>query len=924
MGLDIVRLLMESAKLFGMNKILLVLVFGLIMFGFVSGAGQHVKVDKNLFKNFDKLQDQNNGKVRVLIKLKNNSEVLNYGFGIFSSKKGIPEKINIDKSNINKGIKGYISAYVSKDDLEGLKTNEFIESVGVEQFYHTLLQDSVNIMNFSPAWNLEKNNLNLTGTGQTVCIIDTGVNYSHIDFGGCYGNDNVSSNCTILGGWDFCGNDGDCAIEDGDPMDVEGHGTHVSGIVAANGGIKGTAPNTKIVMMKAANASGDFFTVNLIGAIDWCVANASKFNISVISMSLGGGQYSGYCDSDGASNAAIANSINAAVANNISVTVATGNDGWDNYTSSPACIQSVTRVGATGKDDSITSYSNRNSITKLFATGGAVGGSGSCSPGSMDPNRICSTSQDGAYIAFSGTSMATPMVAGAIAIIRQYLGLSGQTKTPSEIENALYHTGLQFNESSNNFSRIDVYSALLFLDADSPNVTLISPADNHVNLSTNQSFSCNATDWQLANVTFRIWNSSGLYYNESRNLTGIENGTTFEILNMSEDAYDWNCFFMDDKSNLGTASANFSLTIGGVEVNLESPANDSYTNTNETNFSCGARSDASYELTNMSFNLWNSSGFLVSNQTLNISGIENSTNFNYTFLSEDTYLWECIALNNNSDEGDGVNFSISYDNTTPVISDSGASKSTTSAVISWTTNESANSSIWVSGGSWSNSSSYTTSHSISISSLSASTNYNYILWSCDKASNCVNDSGNFTTNNVVVSSGGGGGSSGGPTIYSVKDDELREGVTKVMAKNDKARFVLASGSHELSVSKVGEDFAEIILRSDPIAVNLSIGEEKKFNLSSSEYYDLFVRLNGINRGHANFTIMRIFESISKEDEVILHITEDENKTEYKPTEITSEDGSNFWIGLLILVLIVVFFYAKNFKHRRIKKKDSSA
>ena len=85
-------------------------------------------------------------------------------------------------------------------------------------------------INADDSWKLLENSVNLTGTGQTVCVIDSGVDYNHKNLGGCYGNNDPSSPCKILGGYDTINNDSD-PMDDNSP---DYHGTHVTGIIISN------------------------------------------------------------------------------------------------------------------------------------------------------------------------------------------------------------------------------------------------------------------------------------------------------------------------------------------------------------------------------------------------------------------------------------------------------------------------------------------------------------------------------------------------------------------------------------------------------------------------------------------------------------------------------------------------------------------
>ncbi|MET7469572.1 S8 family peptidase [Micromonospora sp. NPDC005686] len=223
-----------------------------------------------------------------------------------------------------------------------------------------------------------------TASNVRAYIIDTGIRTTHSDFGGraTWGTNTVDTNNT----------------------DCNGHGTHVAGTV---GGTKyGVAKGVRLVAVKVLNCSGSGSTTGVISGVNWVTSNAVK--PAVANMSLGGGASSTLDN-------AVANSINSGV----TYALAAGNSSANACNSSPARVASAITVGATTSTDARASYSNYGSCVDIFAPGSSITSAWRTS--------------DTATNSISGTSMASPHVAGAAALV-----LSANTSyTPAQVASYL-------------------------------------------------------------------------------------------------------------------------------------------------------------------------------------------------------------------------------------------------------------------------------------------------------------------------------------------------------------------------------------------------------------------------------------------------------------------------------------------------------
>jgi minor extracellular serine protease Vpr len=219
-----------------------------------------------------------------------------------------------------------ISADILPSMLDELLNSSAVNEVYPDQKLYALLADSVPWINASDVWLLlDSKGENVTGKGVMVAVLDTGVDYRHPDLGGGKG-----TGYKVFRGYDFVN-------DDFDPMDDDGHGTQMAGIIAANGDLKGVAPDATLLAYKVLDSSGAGDTAATIAAIEAAINEGAD----IISMSLGG-----ILDT---TNEPLAEAVNRALDAGVIVVAAAGNDGpLIGSIRDPGSYERVITVGATG------------------------------------------------------------------------------------------------------------------------------------------------------------------------------------------------------------------------------------------------------------------------------------------------------------------------------------------------------------------------------------------------------------------------------------------------------------------------------------------------------------------------------------------------------------------------------------------------
>jgi subtilisin family serine protease len=290
-------------------------------------------------------------------------------------------------------IRGF-AASMSEAEALALSRDRRVAYVEEDSEMHAIVTQS------NPPWGLDRINqrdlpvggayiYTSTGSGVNAYIIDTGIRTTHTQFGG-----------RAVAGF--------TAINDGrGSADCNGHGTHVAGTVG--GSTYGVAKAVRLYAVRVLSCSGSGTTSGVMAGVDWVRGNHIK--PAVANMSLGGGASSSL-------DTAVRNSIAAGV----TYAIAAGNSNANAGNFSPARVSEAITVGSSTRTDARSSFSNFGSVVDIFA------------PGSSIPSAWHTS--DTATNTISGTSMATPHVAGAAA---RYLQNS-PTASPATVRNALVNT----------------------------------------------------------------------------------------------------------------------------------------------------------------------------------------------------------------------------------------------------------------------------------------------------------------------------------------------------------------------------------------------------------------------------------------------------------------------------------------------------
>jgi hypothetical protein len=291
--------------------------------------------------------------------------------------------------------------------LAGIESLDYVKRVHQDKTYTVNLTESVHLIGADSVWIVYGNK----GDSIKVAIIDSGIDYLHPALGKGFG-----PGFKVIGGYDFVNNDND-------PMDDNGHGTHVAGIVAANtDSIKGVAPNAWLLAYKVMDASGSGSESNIIAGIERAVDPNNNGNYDdkadVANMSLGG---------LGDPNDALSTAVNNAVKIGVVFCIAAGNAGAYGTIGSPGCAADAITVGSTDKSNVLSYFSSRGPTNDVYTIKPDI-----LAPGSS----ITSTYLNNTYKTLSGTSMATPHIAGVSALIKK----QHKDWTPAMIKSAIMST----------------------------------------------------------------------------------------------------------------------------------------------------------------------------------------------------------------------------------------------------------------------------------------------------------------------------------------------------------------------------------------------------------------------------------------------------------------------------------------------------